>query len=723
MAVANIEITCSALGDAFADSATVTEEISKPIRAEVAVETKQAVAADDLIGQDAVVSWGDRHFALVVTEVENPDLDGGATRYNLILEHRMALLRYRRDHRTFLEKSVKDIVFEVIKAAGLTSPTWSASRGGAPRTACVQYGETDYDFVQRLCADEGVFWFAPDDASEAKITFADAASAFEDIPGKAEIGFEGENVDGGIIDISFEHVVTAGAVSLIDYDFEKPGVDLTSRYTIDDSPAGEHFEYPGGFTTQADGAAYAKIRAEEIASTKVRVTGIASRHAMAAAKKFELSSQYEGAPSGKFLLRRVEHSFGARYRNRFIASPFDLPYRPLREVPRPNLGGAQVATITAPQGSPEQTIHTDKYGRFKALYAWDRLGKSDDTSSQWIRLTQPMVGGSMMLARLGWEIALRHVDGDPDRPVGVARMFDGTHPPPETLAANKTKTSLGTLTSTGAAKINSIVIDDKAGSMMMTVTAAKDLDATVLHDETESIGANDTLAVGQDNTVLIGDKQVTTIEKDETMTAKKDAGVAVAGDRTKKITKDETATVDGGVSVRVDGNDEESVGQDLKITADEGFLETAKGKYDLTVTGAVTAKAKKDYTIWIGGKSSETVGAAKTVKSDDGAITEAVKGDVNLTVGGAWTENADGNRTSSAQGEMERTVGAAGTLTATGKLQIKAKKIKITVGGAATFVGGGGTLSVSPASVAFVGLVTLKGSGGVEIAGVPQMAG
>lgn len=722
MAVRNVEFTCAALDGARADTATVTEEISQPTKAEVAIAAETAVEPDALLGQSAVVSWRDRHFPLVITEVEQPDLDTGSLRYALVLEHPMALLRYRRDHRTFLEKSVKDIVCEVIKAAKLTSPNWTASRGTSPRIVCVQYGETDFDFVQRLLAEEGVFWFCPDDEAEPKITFADAASAFEAIGGPSpDIAFQNEGRGEGLIELDIERQVTAGAVSLIDYDFEKPGLDLTARSTIDESPAGEIFEYPGGYTTAAEGAAYAKIRAEEIASTKVRVTGISSCSHFVAGRKFDLSSIYEGSPNGEYLLRRVEHSFGMRYRNRFVASPFDLPYRPAR-VARPAIGGALSATIMAPATAVE-TIHTDKYGRFKVQYAFDRVGTKTDASSQWIRLTQPMVGGSMMLARVGWEVALRHLDGDIDRPIGVARMYDGTHAPPETLPANKTKTAFGTFTSTGAGKTNSIVFDDKAGSMLFAVTAAKDLDATVLHDETESIGANDTLAVGQDNTVLIGDKQVTTIEKNETMTAKKDAGVAVAGDRTKSITKDETATVEGGVSVRVDGNEEESVGKDLTITADEGYLETAKGKYDLEVTGAVMSKSKKDYTIWIGGKSSETIGAAKTTKSDDGTVTESVKGDVTVNIGGAWTEQVDGNRTSSAQGEMQRTVAAAATLTATGKLQIKAKTIKITVGGAATFVGGGATLSVSPASVAFLGIVTLKGSSGVEVAGAPQMAG
>lgn len=719
-----LEIACSALGDAAVAGANVTEEISRPTRAVITVEAESQVTPDDLLGKAAVLSAGSarhpRKYALVITEVEQPDLDGASTRYILTLEHPFALLRHRRDHRTFLDATIEQIVGEVLEPLKLT-PKWNASRAASKRIACVQHGETDYDFAQRLLAEEGIFWLSPD-GDEPALELDDAPAAFTDITGTPEVAFEGENVEGGVIAISYEHVVTPGAVSLIDYDLEKPGLDLTARTTIDDAPAGERFEYPGGYTTPDDGKAYAKIRAEEIASTKVTVEGSASRPDFRAGSTFEISSTHEGAPSGKLLLKRVEHSFSGRYRNRFLAQPAALPYRPAR-VAAPNIGGTLSATVTGPANAPEQTIHTDKLGRLTFLHAFDRVREADDKSSQWIRLTQPMVGGSMMLARVGWEIALRHLDGNPDRPVAVARMFDGTHPPPETLPSGKTKTSFATLSSPNGKKTNAIVIDDAKGSMQFAITAAKDLDATVLNDETESVGANDTLAIGKDNTVLIRDKQVTTIEKDETVTAAKDAGVEIAGDRTKKITKDETATIEGATSTRVDGNDEETVGQDLAISADEGFLETAKGKYDLSVTGAVTVKSKKDSTIWVGGKSSETIGAAKTIQSSDGAIAEAVKGDANLTVGGAWTETVDGNRRSSAMGASEKTVGAAGTLTATGKLQIKAKSIKITVSGAATFVGGGGTLSLSPASVALVGVITLKGSSGVEVAGAPQLAG
>ncbi|MDB5215875.1 MAG: hypothetical protein JWO86_3802 [Myxococcaceae bacterium] len=701
------------------------EEISRPTSVKVVVLANEARDPAALVGKAAVLTVMPdasvkRRFPLVIAAAAAQELDTETTRYVLELEHPIALLHLRRDHRTFLDKSVRDIVESLLEAVSVTAD-WRATRGAAKRLACVQYGESDYDFLARLLEEEGIFWFCPDEGDEPKLVIADASTAFTPIAGNEEIPLTGQGAGVGIHELAVEHTVTSGAVALADYDHEKPGVDLTSRCALDTAPAGELFEYPGGYATQADGAAIAKIRAEEIASEKVLATGTSSRPHLRAAATFTLTSPSDEAPTGKYLVRSVEHSLDpSHYENHFVASPAEMPFRPRRATPRPVATGACSATVTGPSG---QEIHTDKLGRMTALYAFDRTGKNDDTSSQWMRVLQPALGGSMMLARVGWEMAVRHVDGDPDRPIAVARMYDGEHLPPEKLPAAQTKTSFETLTSPRAEKINAITLDDKKDSMVVDVKAAKDLDATILHDETETIGESDTLAVGKDSTWLIGDAQTVTVEKNDTAKAAKDAGVAVAGDRTKKVTKDESVVVDGALSTRIDGNDEESVGKDLEVASDEEMLERAKGSYVLAVTGAVTAKTKKDYTLYVAGNSSESVGAAKTVSSSDGELSEATAGDVTLTIGAAWVETVDGNRVSSAQGDMERKVAGLGALTATGKLQLKAKTIKITVTGAATFIGAGGVLSITPASVALVGTVTLKGSGGVEIAGAPQLAG
>lgn len=728
LARGQLTIAGADLGEVHVLGGSVVEQISLPTTAAVLIEAREDLDPDALIGARATVSIGAgaplaRHFPLVITEIERTDLDMSARRCRLTLEHPIALLRLRRDHRVFLEKSVRDIVEVVLGAASLEA-TWTASRGASARDVCVQYGETDYDFFSRLLEEEGIFWLCPDDDRAPKLVIADAPAAFTAIAGGAEVPLTGEGDGVGVHEIDVVHKVTSGAVALADFDCEKPGVDLTARATLDDVPAGELFEYPGRYSTQRDGSALAKIRAEELASDKVRLTGSSSRPQLRAGSWFILTSAFDGAPAGKLLVRRVEHAPGSpgeprRYSNRFVASPFDVPYRPRRLTPRP-VAGTLSATVTGPAG---QEIHTDKLGRMKVLYAFDRLGRNDDTSSPWIRVLQPAIGGSMMLARVGWEMAVRHLDGDPDRPIGVARMYDGEHPPPEKLPDAQAKTSFETLTSPRAEAINAVTIDDKRGAMLVDVRAAKDLDATILNDELETIGASDVLAIGEDSTVLIGDAQAVTVEKDDSVKVAKDAGVAVAGDRRKRVAKDEAVIVDGSLSARVDGDDEERVGQDLELTAEGELLETAKGTYALTVGGAVTVKAKNEFTVYVAGASSETVGAAKTISSSDGALTEAVGGDLSLTIGGAWIETVDGARVSSARGDMERTVGDVGSLTAASKLQLEAKTIHINVSGAVTLLGAGGVVSLTPASVGFVGLVTLKGSGGVEIVGAPQMAG
>lgn len=728
---AQATLTCAALGAGtiILDEVEVVEEIGAPVRATVDLRVDVALDGSTLIGEPATLKWSidsssERSFAFVVTAVELPAHELSTYRAILTLEHPITLLRYRRDHRTFLEKSVHDIVDAVLLPVDVKAD-WKATRGGTARLVCAQYGETDYDFLMRILAEEGIFWFCPDTTSAAGIRVADASSGFDEVTVSSEIPFSGEGQGMGIHQLTVEHIVTSGAVALADYDYEKPGVDLTARATLDDEPAGEVFEYPGRYSTQADGVAIAKIRAEEIASTKVRIEGVSDRAQLAAGAWFVVTTatgRRLPTETGKLLVRQVVHRLVAQsltpYSNRFVASPFELPYRP-RRAARPTVEGGLSAVATGPTG---QEIHTDKFGRTKLLYSFDRLGKKDETSSQWVRVLQPAIGGSMMLARIGWELAVRHLDGDPDRPLVVARMYDGEHLAPETLPGTQTKTSFDTLTSPRAEKINAITIDDKGGAMSTDITAAKDLDATILHDETEKIGNNDTVTIDVDRTVLIGNNQTIKVEKDDTIKALKDAGVAVAGNRKKSVTKDETVTVDGGVSTRVDGNDEETVGANLDVKADEEIIETAKGTYDLTVGAAVTAKTGKDYTYYVAGNSTETVGAAKTVQSSDGSLTESVQGNSTLTVGGAWAETVSGNRSSSSQGAMARTVGAVGSVTATGKLQLKGKTVKITIGAAGTFLGGGGIVSLTPASATFIGLVTLSGSGGVEISGNPHAA-
>ncbi len=720
-----ITLDSSALPDAAVQDALVTERLSGPTTATVVVQLREPLDlegdATTVVGQVATLTFeverqSPRRFALVITGVTAIHTQGGDLQYSVELQHATALLGLRRDTRLFLDKSVKDIVGEVLVAAGLVAPAWSLKRTPAARETCLQYRETDLAFVGRLLADEGIWWAVLDD----QVPIAATDEAIPPIAGVSDVPFSAEGVGVGVHTLELEHAVTSDAVTLTDWEFKKPGLDLRSTTFVGDEKKTEIFEYPGGFTVQSEGAALSKVRAEEIASGKLRGRGTAARSAFRAGAWFALTATFAAPIVRKYLLREVVHKVKAHdYENDFICSPLDLPYRP-RRLPRPVVDGAHTATVAGPKG---EEIHTDEHGRMKAKLAFDRASTKEDKASSWLRVVQPELGGAMALARVGWEMATRYLDGEPDRPIAVARLYDGTHPPPEALPAHQATSSYQTLSSPRAEKLNALIMNDKGGSMKLSLLAAKDLDGTVLNDRNSTIGQHDDLAIDKDTTTLLGGNQSLTVEQDDTTKITKNAGVAVAGDRKKTVSSDETATVEGGVSVKVNGKETEQVGKSRSVTAKKQVTETTKGAYTSTVGGALTSHAGKDYEIYVAGKSSEVVGGAKNVTSSDGPLSESVAETFSLTVGGACIHTVKGQRMASTVGTNTLKVGALASFTAATSFQMKANKIKITVGGVANLAGGGGVLTLTPASVSFVGVLTFKGSGGVEIAGNPQLVG
>jgi type VI secretion system secreted protein VgrG len=710
-------------------SADITEALSTPTSARVVVHASGPIDESKAIGTKATLTLlrddkKVRTFELVVFAASAIDTDQGDLAYELELRHETALLAFRRDARIFLEMTTKDVVEKVLSDASISaSASWSVDRALTKRESCAQYRESDLDFIQRLLAEEGIFWFVKD--ASAGIAFGDGKGSFAPIEGEAKLPFTGEGLGRGIDSFEVTHQTVSDVFTHTDFAEKSPGVDLRSTVVISDKKASEIFEYPGGYATQADGAALAKVRAEEIASRAVVGRGSCARVDMAAGATFELGPA-PAAIAKKWLLREVVHVVGRGddeegYTCSFVCSPLDLPYRTARPAPRrAKENGAHVATVAGASG---EEIHTDDLGRMRATFAYDRIAEAGAMASSWMRVVQPMLGGAMTIARVGWEMAVRYVDGDVDRPIAVARMLDATHPPPEALPGAATTSVLRTLSSPNGEKKNAIVIKDEGGSMMLTLLAAKDFDATVNHDRKETIGGDETLAIDKDTTTLLGGKQTVTIDGDDTLEVKGDAGVAVAKDRDKKVSGAEKSTITGKFSVKIEGDDEEKTTRARTIEAAEQVTETIQGAREAKVSGDVKLHAKKDYGVYFAGKLEETISGTKTTSSDDGALTTSVAGDYTITVSAARTETVTGKRLSTVQGQSSLTIGAAATLTASGKIQIKADKIKITAGGAANVVGGGGTLNVTPASVTLVGMITLKGSGGVELAGNPGMAG
>ena len=370
--------------DAIVTVATVQEAISRPTHATVEVLSRTDIDLEAPLGTKAHLSFSVdgqpvRHFHLLVGAVRFEGLHRGHfRRYTFELTHELSMLAFRGDVRMFQEKDAKDIVSEVLDGAAVPADTlsWSIQRSLVKRVYCVQYRETDLNFVARLLEHEGIFYFIHDDDGGTHVTFADAQSAFPPIEGETALGIvEGRGHGEGVHDFWLETIATPERVTVGDYNFEAPNTLLTADQKAADPARGDVFEYAAGHKTPADGMSVAKIRCEEMMAKSRIGTGTADRWTFRAGTTFDLEGALSEHLNGKYLLTHVTHQVVAHaeealdqgsYSNTFTCIPHAITFRPPRTAVRPRLRGVHSVVVTGPGGE----IHTDEHGRMKGKYFW-----------------------------------------------------------------------------------------------------------------------------------------------------------------------------------------------------------------------------------------------------------------------------------------------------------------------------------------------------------------
>jgi len=376
------------------------------------------------------------------------------------------------------------------------------------------------------------------------------------------------------------------------------------------------------------------------------------------------------------------------------------------------------AVVTGPGGE----IHTDKFGRMKGKFFWDRVGPDNDESSCWMRVVQLPIGGSMALARMTWEMSIAYFDGDPDRPITVSRVYNAEKTSPYGYPAAKTRMSLQTSSSPASGKSNEIRMEDGGGGQEFFMNASKDYDGATHNNKTEKVGVDETIDVGVDEEITVGASQTVSIGASQTTTIGADQGMQITGSRTVSIGASESVTVSGNISQIITGSDTETTGGSHTTLAALGIDKTATSSYSLTVGGSMISAAGLGVSMAVAGAKSETVGGAKIYASGK-AVGESVVGALAVTVGGVCVHAAAANRVGGTKGAAAITVGGLASMNAGGKVAFKAKKISVLVGGVANFLGGGGVLTLTPGSASFAGLITLDASGSIKISGNPNLVG
>lgn len=642
-----------------------------------------------------------RRLAGVVTRAsERATTVEGRQDVSITIEDPMALLRLSSDHRIFQEMTTQEIVQTILDAAGIEGE-FRLSGGSRKRVVCTQYGETMRSFVDRLLEEDGIFWFVEQGDESPKIVFGDAPSSWSETPFDPTIRYRhgaGLHPEEALDKLDLRARVRPSKFTLRDHDFEKPTLDLTQVVESQTALGREHYEYPGRYVVPAEG----KTRAKAVANAHVaRATAAhAGGHVfrMTAGHAFDLEDSPGAAHDGAWVALSVEHDWhhGGSGQPRLDTSatilPKDAPFAPEPRTPKPRALG-DLGLVTTPSG---EEIHTDKHGRVKVFFLWDRHAEQDDKSSAWIRVGQMHTSGSVVIPRAGWEVLVEYEDGDPDRPVVLGRLWNGATPPLDALPGKSTNSTLVSYSTPGGEGYNEIRMDDGGGSELVQVHAQKDLNLVVANNkeetvgttaavgvaanETISVGANETTRVGSKDQVDVGGSQTYQVNAARTKTVSKDEKVDVKGDRTVTIAASHTTTTPKSVETSTQGNLTETVGGSNMEVAALGVALAVAGSASITVGGAkVEAVATGKTDTNVGAKASTVGGALLNVTPKD--VSVSTKASKTTTVGGAWLGNAGAEAEISSKSAVEITVGGA--------LAFTGAKIVLKVGGSTVTIANG----------------------------------
>ncbi|WP_044235526.1 type VI secretion system Vgr family protein [Chondromyces apiculatus] len=729
MSTVGVNVTCDALPPGTAIVSLHGEEAMNAFTLfEVGIVCGEVLDRAATIGASATVTFIDeaegttRLVGLIVAAVESrgQGRDGGA--FVLGLRPPEHLLTLRSNHRVFVDKTTEDIVSEVLRDAGFPEDqvVWNLRGAYLPRFMAVQYGETDWAFIERLLAEEGIaFFFSTTDEGKPQLILCDNPAAHDDIVGTPLLPFEDQ---GGNLQIRhfFELEAalsfTPNAVHVIDYDLRAPDVPIEGKAG---EGGREYFEYPARVLTSEVAAARARVRLEQLKRDEDATFARSNCIRLGSGRAVTVEACADEWMNRKYLIVSAEHTIvlGARsetstraYSNRVVMVPLvDRTYRPAVGHARPALAGVASAIVT---GAAGEEIHVDDLARVKLRYAWDRGGKTDDTSSAWVRTLQLNMSGAMILPRVGWEVPVAHVDGDPDRPLVLGRMYNATAVLPYGMPGKKATTTLQSATSPGGGSTNEIRMADDAGAQEFFMHATKDQEVTVGGSAVSKVGANETHDVGLSLIAKVTGSDTHTVGASQTVNVGTDYGITIKGSRSETVGGAEYQKITANRVVGVKGGYTEIVGALYGIQCNQANY-SVKGAFTEIVGSSMALAGGLGVSETVVATRTELVGAAKKLVTA-GAYSEKVRGAKSVTAG-ATKEKAGGGISTAAKGVGEISVGGSVKLTAGGPIVLEAPSITIEAASldATEMSLSGGTMRIKKGKSKFKG--TIKRQGGAKV--------
>lgn len=598
------------------------EAISRLFSFHLDLLTEQAsIDFTQIIGQNVTIAVtqkddSQRYFNGLVSRFVQSGKDATFTHFQMEVVPWTWMLTRNANCKIFHNKSVTDIIQQIFSDRGFTDFKLNLTGTYSPLEYCVQYRETDFNFISRLMEQNGIFYFFQHEEGKHTMVIADASSAHEACPGQATAGYNlasgGLDDDDVINAWSIGQELRSGKYSLTDYNFITPSAGLLASeptiISVGGNSSFELFDYPGEYGARADGANFAKLRMQEEEAVHMVAHGSSVCRAFTTGYKFDLTDHYQASMNTTYVLTEIQHfasvgdsySGGAgtdNYSNNFFCIPATTPFRPLRLTPKPFVQGPQTAVVVGKSqlqstagieddGSDTEDIWVDKYGRVVVLFPWDR----DTACSCRVRVSQEWAGqgwGSITIPRVGQEVIVSFLEGDPDRPIITGRVYNANNMPPYTLPNYQTRSTMMTRSSTSgsASSYNELRFEDKKGSEQVFLRAQFDQDNYVTNDSREWIGNNRSLVV----------------TKDQMEQVQGDRHEQVTGKHIEKVTGDWNSNVTGNINQKSAQNISIQAGQNLYEKSGGNFAHEAGVAIHLKAGANVVIEAAAQLTLKVGG--------------------------------------------------------------------------------------------------------------------------
>jgi type VI secretion system secreted protein VgrG len=661
------------------------------------------VDLDGLAQQRAVLALTDdgggpaRVIPLLVTHASYGGPHRDEHRYAVELSAEVWPLSLRSGYRMFQGKTAQEIVDRVLPDAGLDAKhiSWRLAGRYAQRVQCVQYAESEWGFIERLLADEGISYWFDVAHEEPLLVFGDTPGAHDGILGDIHVPFVDPSGMSGTA-TSFFSLARADelahdAVHMRDYDVRHPDVLIEGKAGDGEF---ELYEFPACVPHAEAAAARAAVRLEQLQRLQVSAQGRSGCTRLQPGRVVRIDGASDEAFNGAWLIVEVRHELeqaggdgaSARpYRNTVVLVPRtvdgkDRCFRPAPPASRPRIDGLETAVVTGPPG---EEIHVDDLGSVKLALPWDPSGLHDDTSSRWARTLQMNLGGSMLLPRVGWEVGVGYVDGNPDEPLVLGQVYNAAKAPPYALPAKKATSSLQSASSPHDGSTNEIRMGDAAGGQEMFVHASNTQAVSVGASASTTVGANETHDVKQGYGLHVKGAQTITVGAAQHIDVGSDVQTLVKGARSETVAAVEDIGVTANRRVQTGGYTE-AVGALYGLLCNETAT-TVNGPYTELVGGNLVEAAGLGTHESVAAMRVELVAGARNVVAGKGYVDE-VWGAKAISVGAVKETAAGSIETAAAAGAIQVT--GSVSISAGGKIQIDAPSITVKVSGSLSAKGG-----------------------------------